>query len=451
MLSTPGIGSGLDIAGIIDQLMAIEKRPLVRLGTTQVELEAQLSGFGKLKSTVAQFQSAMETLADPANFRQYKATSSDTKVLAASADSTAARGSYAIEVVRTAENHRLAAATALPSGTAVVGLPGDTMTITVGSTAFVVDIGDKSLADVRDAINAAGDEAGITASILHDDSGYRLSLAADATGSSSFISVAYSGADPFALQSLNLDRDGNAAFDAADLDAVLMLENSFTITRSGNTVTDVIEGVTLNLLAAGTATLDVTRDNAKIAGSVQQFIAQYNGIVKLLDELRGGVLSEERSSLLSLAAQFRSIINTRGGSGGTFSFLSEIGVTTQRDGTLALDTTVLDGALGQDPTAVADLFAGDDSGLAVRFTDFARSLVGVNGLFDNREQSLNARIRSTETARANLEFRLVQKEAALVQQFSALDALIAQLTTTSNFLTSQLGQIAANTNSSRNG
>ncbi|MEQ8231002.1 MAG: flagellar filament capping protein FliD [Gammaproteobacteria bacterium] len=454
MLSTPGIGSGLDINGIIDQLMTLERRPLVKLGTQQVELEAQLSGFGKLKSTISLFSGAMRDLADPDKFKQFKATTSAEAVLTANADSSAARGNYDIEVVRTAENHRLAAnLTVAPADLATkIGAEGDEMTITVGTTAFTVEFGDKTLAEIRDTINAASANSGVTASILQDDTGYRLTLSADDTGSDNFVSVAYAigVTDPFDLASLNSDRDGSTSFDAADLDAVMLLENTFTVTRSSNTVSDVIEGVTLNLAGTGNANVAVARDVDKIRGSVNQFIGLYNEVIKTVSELRGGVLEEERSSLNSLERQFRAVLNTPSG-GEAFDFLFELGVETQRDGSLSLNAQTFDSALAFDPEGVAAMFADADNGLAKRFVSFADRLTSAGGLLDGRETSLNSRIRTVEDKRGNIEFRLQQREAALIDQFSALDALVAQLNTTSSFLTSQLDQLAAATKSSNGG
>ncbi len=451
MLSTPGIGSGLDIGSIINQLMAIERRPLVELGTDQVGLEAQLSGFGKLKSTVSQFKSAMGELADTDTYKAFKATSSDSDVISASADATAAKGNYAIEVLRVAENHRQAAATVFAdTGTTTIGLPGETMTITVGSTAFDVEIGDKTLEQVRDSINSASNNSGVTASILQDDNGFHLTLSADATGSANFVTLAYSGADPFSMQNLNLDRDGSLVFDAADLDAVITLENTFTVTRSSNTIGDAIAGVTLNLESAGTVNLTVARDNDKIRGSVQQFISTYNEVISVLGELRRSVLADERSSLLSIEAQFRGVLNTKSSGSDQFTFLFELGVSTGLDGKLSLNATTFNSALNSDPEGIAAIFANSTDGLATRFEALAESFISAGGLFDNREQSLNSQIRRVENARTSLEFRLVQKEQALVQQYSALDALLANLTATSSFLTTQLDQIAA-INSQANG
>ena len=99
------------------------------------------------------------------------------------------------------------------------------------------------------------------------------------------------------------------------------LENTFTVTSSGNTISDAIEGVTLNLEAAGSTTLNISRDDGKIQESVQAFIAAYNTVITSLSELRGSVLADERSSLLSLESQFRSILNSPSGNSEQFSFL----------------------------------------------------------------------------------------------------------------------------------
>ena len=451
MLSTPGIGSGLDIGGIIEQLMTIERQPLVNLGVEQVELEAQLSAFGKLKSTIDAFETTMGTLADLENFKILSAISSADDVLSATATTQAGKGVYQIDVQRIAENHRLASTTVFAdSDTTEIGADGDTMTITVGSTDFTVDYGESTLEGVRDAINNASDNPGVTASILKDDAGYYLTLSADDTGSEHFISVSYSAADPFNVQSLNTDRDISGTFTSADLDAVIQLENTFTVTSSSNTVTGTIEGVTLNLLKAGTSTLEVARNDAAIRGNAEQFVAAYNEISATIDELRRSILTEERASLASLEAQFRAVLNTSVGSNSQYEFLFEIGFETDGSGNLSFDSTAFDTALNNDPDGIADMFTNSASGSAVAFQELARSLTSAGGLFDGREQSLNAQIRSVEDQRIRLEARLIQKEQGLVDQFSALDALIANLNTTSSFLSSQLDQIAAINSSSNN-
>lgn len=452
MLSTPGVGSGLDISGIIEQLMTLERRPLIELGAEQIELEAQLSGIGSLKSAVSALSTALADLADADNFRFNRAVVADEDILTATASAEAGRGTYAIAVNRVAENHRLASGSVFADAdTTQIGVAGDTITIGVGSDQFTVDIGEKTLNGIRDAINAAADNTGVVASLLQDDLGYRLTLTADETGSDNFVTVAYSGADVFSLSSLNADRDGNLSFEAADLDAELLLENSFTVTRSRNQFSDVIDGVSLDLKQAGTTTIDLSRDDPRIQASVQQFVDAYNAAFSTLDGLRSEVLSSERASLNSLESQLRRVLSAPAGDSPSFSYLFELGVTTRLDGTLELDSSQFLKSLNADPAAVADLFTNTESGLAVTLKSLADRLTEPGGLLDGREQSLNAQIRDAESDRTRIEFRLAQKEQSLLDQFSALDALIAGLTTTSSFLTTQLDQIAAVTRSSNDG
>ena len=218
--------------------MSIEQQPLAALQTKQTTLTAELSAYGTLKSTVANFQSAMGNLSDVSKFKIFTANSSVATVATASADATAARGTYAVEVKRIAENHRLVAGTVFADTTAsTVGTAGDTMTIGVGGKNFTVDIGGKTLDQVRAAINAASDNTGVTASTLHDDTGFHLTLSANDTGSANALTTSYSAVtDPFALATINKDRDGNGSFTTADLDAQITVENTYTMTRSSNSV-----------------------------------------------------------------------------------------------------------------------------------------------------------------------------------------------------------------------
>lgn len=453
-LSTQGIGSGLDIAGIVSKIMTIERQPWVKMGTDQVEMQAQLSAYGQLKSVVSTFQTTMEDLSDASKFKATKATSSDAKILTATANAEASRGSYAIEVKRLAETHRLAAANAFANANVEkIGSVGDAMTITVGTKSFTVEIGNKTLDEIRTAINGATANTGVTASTIKAGDDHYLSLAAKSTGSANLVSVAYhalgdpntSRPDPFAFATTNADRNTAPGFDSADLDAELRLENTYTITSSSNTVSDAISGLSMELVTAGTITLNVARDDGKIQSAVQQLVSSYNAVFKLTSDLKGKVLKEERGALLNIESQFRDALHARAGNSTAFKFLAEIGVTNGANGTgLALNTTIFQEALAKDPDGIANMFTDASTGAAIRFKALTKSLLGVGGILPARETTMKARIDSNTTERANLEFRLARKEASLNKQFNRLDSLIAGLNTTSSFLTSQLAQFNAN-------
>ena len=455
-LSTQGIGSGLDIAGIVSRIMTIERQPWVKMGTDQVEMQAQLSAYGQLKSVVSQFQTTMGELSDAAKFKAAKATSSDAKIMTATASADASRGSYAIEVKRLAETHRMVAATTFADTTTTkVGATGDTMAITVGTKSFTVEIGNKTLDEIRTAINSATGNTGVTASTIRDTSGYHLTLASNSTGSANFVDVKFHTLadpltpqpDPFALATINTDRNASGGFTSADLDAELKIENTYSVTSSSNTVTDVISGLSMELVTVGSVTLNVARDDGKIQSAVQQLISSYNTVFKLTGDLKNKVLSDERGSLLNIESQLRDALHAKSGTSASFKFLAEIGVTNGANGTgLALNTTIFQEALAKDPGGVASMFADASSGATVRFKAVANNLLGIGGILPGREVSMKARIDASTTARANLEFRLARKETSLNKQFNRLYSLIASLNTTSSYLTTQLKQFEANKN-----
>ncbi len=436
MITSAGIGSGLDINSIITQLMEVEREPLQRLDVQKQSVEAQLSAFGQIRGAVDTFQSRMSALQDIRRFTTLAPRLSDPDVLTATTDETAGRGTFRLDVLRLADNHRLASATTLASRDDIIGTEGDTMTLTVGENSFDVDIGGKSLDEVRSAINDAPDNAGLTASLIQDDQGVRLMLVADEPGSDNAVSLAYSGADPFAFNTLNDDRDESGSFTVADLDAAVTLEGEFTVTTSSNTVEDLIEGVTLNLKEPGTTTVSLSRDLANATAQIQGFVDAYNDLQGTITAVKDASTRADATPLAALGNQLAGVLDEAAGSG-QFRFLSELGIGLQVDGTLALDERFLGRALETDFEGVARMFTDANQGVSARFENFARSLVAPGGLMDARTASLNSELRNLDRRIESVEFRLVRTEENLRRQFGALDALIAQLQQTSAFLTQQ--------------
>ena len=445
-LSSPGIGSGIDVKGIVSQLIAIERQPVVRILERNVELKAALSGYGKLASDLSTFQSAMQDLSDVDKFSVFSTTSSNEDVVTASASGDAARGVVEVDVQRLAENHRLVAGTAFAdTDTTVVAGTGETMTLTVGGSAFTVDIGDQTLAGVRDAINDASDNTGVTASIITDDTGSYLTLTSERTGADGFVTASFSGSDPLSLSALNDDRDASGTFDADDLNAVTVLEGQFTVTTSTNEVTDAITGVTLSLKDTGTSTVRIDRDTATVQKNVEAFVSAYNKVIGTLNELRDGALQTDRSTLNSLEARFRTELTQAVDSDGAYSRLFEIGITTQRDGTLAVDSSALSNVLENNFDEVATLFASENTGYAVRFERLADAYLDTGGLIDSRRQSLNRQVSDNDDRKLSLEQRIELKEQRLLEQFGGLDGVVSSLNAQADRLTQQLESIQATT------
>ncbi|MEA2094769.1 MAG: flagellar cap protein FliD N-terminal domain-containing protein, partial [Pseudomonadota bacterium] len=117
MLSAAGIGSGLDVDSIVSQLMVFERRPLVSLQAQLTDIDAKVSAFGKLKSALSTFQTAMQDLSTPSALKVFTTTSGNDDVFTASATNAAAASSFQIEVVRLAERHKFASAELLDTDT----------------------------------------------------------------------------------------------------------------------------------------------------------------------------------------------------------------------------------------------------------------------------------------------------------------------------------------------
>lgn len=430
-----GAGSGLDLNTVVSGLMSVERQPLTAVQQKLSSVNADISAIGKLRSALSTFQTAMDKLSNASAFDVHSTTSSDEDVLTATAASGAAKGSYALEVTRIAEYHRLAAGTALAnSDVATVGSSGDTMTIDVGGEDFTVTIGGKTLEQVRDAINDASDNSGVTASIIKDNSGYRLLLSANDTGSENFVSTSYSGADPFSLAAVNTDRNSSGTFTAADLDAVLKLEGQFDITSSSNTLTDTIDGVTLTLKSAGTTTINVARDDDAIKKSAESFASATSDLFNTLESMRNGSLGDYGALLRGIETRVRSILGATVGSGSNSTSLSDVGLETQRDGSLKLDSEAFISALQSDFSNLTRLFTDSTDGLAVQLDDLMTSYLQSGGIIDSQKTSLEDRAQRLETQSSRLEARLELVQDRYTKQFSALDSLVANLQQTSRFL-----------------
>lgn len=444
-ITSAGVGSGLDINAILAQLMAIERRPLAALEQKQSAYRTQLSAYGRLQSALASFQDAMEALESTDRFKAYKASVEDESVFTASASASASVGSYDIEVVQLAVAHRLNSQRYADKTTTTVGASGDKMRIAIGTQAFEVTIGGKTLEQIRDAVNDAADNVGVTATLVPDydtttaTEYYRLVLTANETGTSYALTLSFKDsagnaiADPMGFSELTAAKDAKVKV------------QGYLAVRSSNTLTDVIEGVTLTLRATTasgvTKQLRIERDTDAIASRVQGFVDAYNSLHKTLRELRTGDLRGELT-LLSIESGIRNVLNTApSGLSTSLKYLSQIGVSIQVDGTMRLDKDLLAEQLETDFNGVAELFAHDDQGYVWRLDSLMDSYLQANGVVDTREDGLRARLSDLDAQRSAIERRLQSVEQRLRAQFTALDALVGQLRATGDYLSSQLARL----------
>jgi len=443
-ITAPGMGSGLDVNSIISSLMSLEARPIQQQQQKEAMYYTQLSAMGQLRSAVSTFQSSVETLTTFSDLNTYSASSADTAKFSVSADETATIGTYNIQVTA------LAVANKHGSGsftdTATIGAAGDKMTVTVGADSFEIEIGDKTLSEIATAINDATDNVGITASVLQESSNsFRLILSSNETGLDNAMSLAFEDGlgvpnDPLAMTETQIAVNSEIVIDGDPL----IPGSGYTVTRSSNTISDAITGVTLNLkeVEATNVQLDINRNTSSVTKSVQGFVTAYNELQSALGELSQGALYRD-SSISLLERQIQSVFNSEAsGLQGSYANLSTVGISKSREGILQLDSSTLSDAVADDLDAVVDLFSNDDQGYAFRLDSVLDGMLESEGVISAREEGINAQIKRSQSTIENLQHRMVSIEARYRSQYAVLDSLMANMTATSSFLDAQLQSLA---------
>lgn len=454
-ITSAGLGSGLDIEGIISKLMRVESQPLNSLAIKEAGYQAKISAFGALKGALSAVQTATKTLATGTTFTGKSAASSDSTVLTASATSTAAAGSYSISVTQLAKFHAVRSDTNFAATTDTFNT--GTLSIAIGGGTAVditIDSGNNTLAGIRDAINDA--DAGVTASIINDGTTNRLVLASKTSGSVGAITVAVTDSGSGGTHALTTLASASLVTTQTADDANLTI-NGIAITRSSNTITDAVDGLTLNLLkgtlaSPGTATVTVAQNTGTVTAAVNAFVKAYNDAITQIKSSTAYDAANKRASVLTGDGTARSIQSRLGslvqaevtGVAGGIARLSDIGISVKADGTLVTDSSKLSAAIADPDKDVAALFSQTTSGnegIAVRFNTLLDSFVGTSGLIASRTDGITASIKDLGKRAEALQTRLLSIEKRYRAQFTALDSLIASMNQTSQYLTQQLANL----------
>jgi len=448
-ITSLGVGSGLDLDSILTSLEESKETSLLTPITNQeTSVNAEISAYGTLTSALTELQTAAEALADSSLYESLTTSLSGSGVTAATT-SEAEAGTYTLQVTQLAQAQSLST-DGVASKTTALGT--GTLTLQVGTASAVsitLDSSNNTLEGIRTAINASG--AGVTASIVNDgsDTPYRLVLTSDSTGTESAMTVTYTGTDSTDEASSLFGYDGssgNMTQTVEALDAELTL-NGISITSQSNTVEDAVQGVTLNLSATGSSqTLTISQDTDTIYDAISAFVTAYNSYVSSVDTLTaydadadtaGELLGD--STTRRISTELRSDLYTAIGSG-TFSYLSQLGISLEVDGTLQIDEDTLTSALTDNIDAVSEFFIGSDgtSGFIGQMTDDLDNYLDEDsGLIVARTDSLESKLEQLEERYAEKQALIDSEMARWTDEFTQLDTLISSLNSTSDYLTTQ--------------
>jgi flagellar hook-associated protein 2 len=441
LLTSMGVGSGLDVATLVNQLVAAKKAPQQNQITSQAaSANTQLSALGQINAALSALQSAMASISDGSAFSAHSVTSSDTDVLNATATGNAVAGSYKIEVTQLASALKASSGAFTDSSTQI---GTGTLTITVGGQAMnlSIDGSNGSLASIRDAINKASDNPGVSATIVNGTDGAHLVLSGTRTGAANGFTVSSSGGDG-GLAALNYDPaassgNGLSVINAAS-DALYTIDG-LAANSAGNSISTAIDGLTLNLSTLGTSTVSVADDPSKATSALTNLVNTYNSFVGIYQNLTKYDATSKVAGAMIGDATLNGINSTLSriiGGSANGATLSSIGISLQVDGTLKLDNDKLSAALGDGGKQVSDLFGGDN-GFSAQLGAQLTQWVGDGGVLAGRTDSISQQLKDLGDQQTALDARMDSLTARYQAQFTALDTLMSKLNSTSSYLQQQ--------------
>jgi flagellar hook-associated protein 2 len=464
ILSSLKTGSGIDtgslVSSLVDAQYAIKRDQLSARTDT---LNTKISDAASLLSGIKGFSSSLQTLVESGSLST-QPTSSNDDVLTVSALSGAklAGLSASLEVTQLA-TAQTSASDYIADRTATIGT--GTFTLTFGTatvsggamTAFtagsgtpvdiVIDADHASLDGIAEAINAA--DAGVTATIVTDSGGARLMLKSATGAEQAFTFTASATSDP-ALTALNVGVGASGStIGTAAQDAVVVLDG-ISVTRSSNAIDDLIDGVKIDLVSASPGkpvSIGNSRPIDDLEQVVNDFVDTYNqlqGIVKADINPVSGSLSRDtaaRTLMTSLSRLTLTNLNS-GAPAGAPTTLAELGVTTNRDGTLSVDGERLQKALTDWPDVVEAMFAQGDAasgnGLPAALDTIADAAADSKYGLAASQDTYSDALDDIADQQDRIEDQAAAMADRLTQQFASMDARVAAYKSTQSFLQSQI-------------
>lgn len=461
-ISFGGLATGLDTTALIDSLMTAERAPINRLQADKVWLSNRLAAFKEFDGRLNSFLSNISDLGNSDLYYEKEVTAGSNDFFTATASNDALEStSYNIEVESLAQvqksysnatdgnNNDIGFSSKsdsiLGTGNFIITVDGEENIITLSSE-------NNSLEGLMSAINDS--DIGVNASIISDgtDSPYRLTFTGETVASSFTINAAGLTGGSETFNDFTVSQPATQAHIVVD---------GLDIYSDSNTVSESIPGVTLNLLKAETGTetqISINRDTDAITKNISAFVAGYNAVVSFVSsqstmgDTEGGILSGD-SGLSTIKRYLQNTLTSLTDNAGSFKALSQLGLETQKNGTITLDSTTLNDAIENDLDSLVTLLAGDGEkfeGIGATFSDYLENLTSSQtGLLAGREESINSNIGRIDTRMEQTELRLIKREETLKSQFIAMEQMVSLMNAQSDYLTQQMSAISNLWNSNK--
>ncbi|MGD9976036.1 MAG: flagellar filament capping protein FliD [Desulfatirhabdiaceae bacterium] len=463
-LSVGGLISGMDTDNIISQLIDLQKKPITKLQQQEAAYQVKLSSYGSLQGHLKDIKNAARNLDTSYDITSYAATSTDTSLMTVSAERNAQVGTYSVTVNSLAKVHKLTSG----AFTTTEAVGKGTINLQIGDS-DIIELSVNASATISDIARAINDqEMGVYASVISDGTNSYLTLTGQETGEDNVIqlTVVEDGTeshDPANLDDTGLSRllfipGGSRQMSETQVagDADITVDGVQNIKRSSNTITDVITGVTLKLKDADIAnpvTVAVERSDELFTTRLNAFLSAYNDAISYLNtEQKYDKQTQETGSLFGdsttrrIQREIQSLFsNSVPGMATGLSRLSELGVETNADGSVELDTSVFNEKLKNNFTDVVNFFTQTTEGaegFAVRMAESVENMLDItSGTLTVRTKGIQSSIDEITEQIERLNTRLTSSETRLRAQFASLEVILGQYQTTSNSLTQSLSAL----------
>lgn len=436
-ITSLGIGSGLDLNGLLTQLNESERSRLKPIEQKITQEESKISGYGKFKSALSELSDASDRLSDAQTFNQ-KGVDVDGESVYASVDNNATDARYDIDVTQLATRGNVAS-NSFGSKINSIGNTATELTISFSEKEDVVINIDanSSLEDINKKIN--DNVEGVTSSIIFDGDGYRLAVSSENTGSQESVS-GLSIQDTMTTEVANIGE--NATFTA----------NGVTITNPSNTVDNSIEGLSINLTDLGRSVITIENDDELIKEALTDFVDKYNSFKDTVDSLTSFDIESGMSGSLNGEYTVRNVSNnisrmlssTTGT--GEMNMLADLGISNTSDGRLEIDEDRLNGQIASNKDSVMDFLTNEDYGFANKIGSMLDSNLNSNGVVNNAITNSENRIDGLRSQYTRYEENIETSINRYRTQFEQLDSMIAQMSQTSSYLSQQLGMLNQSNN-----
>jgi flagellar hook-associated protein 2 len=444
-LTSVGLGSGLDINGIVKALVTSEQAPKVaQFDSKEGAITAEISALGSLKSALSEFQDSFEVLSKTDSFDSQSVSLSKSSYLGASVTNDAVSGSYNVAVEQLADSQKVGS---LAVSDVTAPLDEGSLNFAVDGNSFDIAVTtDDTLQSLVTKINAADDNVGVTATIVNSDAGAQLVLTSNETGTANNMSVTATDtgagtvlADTFAMTELQASKDSIVYIDGLKL------------TSSSNKVENAIDGVTLNLKDADIdkpTTLTVAQNTSSVKTGIEAFVESYNALSKTMADLTSYNADTKQAAVLQgdslprgIQSQLRGVMSSAFSTSNGDLSLASIGITTTRSGTLEINDDILNEALKNNVTGIKEMFTAEDTGVVAKLDGYLDSYVGTGAIIDSRDSSLDRSLDRLSDQRVSFARKMSAFEDRLFKQYNYMDMIVGQLSTQSDNLQSRLDSL----------